>query len=120
MTLSPEVAKKWVVAINRQERAKAALERHFIRGAANLPLVEAIASAITEAENEAQAWRPIETAPKDGSLVLLFSVTEGQDVGHWEVTYAEGFEWMDAQGYSISGVTHWMPLPPSPIPKEPA
>jgi hypothetical protein len=63
---------------------------------------------------DAQGWRAIETAPLDGSDVLLFSTIEGQDVGRWEVTYAAGHEWMDAQGYSIYGVTHWMPLPPPP------
>lgn len=68
---------------------------------------------------DAQGWRPIETAPKDGSPVLLFSTSEGQDVGSWEVTYDAGHEWMDAQGYSIYDVTHWQPLPPPPTKLEP-
>lgn len=83
-------------------------------------------------------WQPIETAPKDGTLVLLhvdfsgrqhrlhdavdWAVTTGQNccdnTGEdvWEVV---GWDWsFDAFETEFiepgSAVTHWMPLPPPP------
>ena len=73
-------------------------------------------------------WRPIETAPKDGSEVLLWIVHTGSDfnpepferlsVGYWErANTTPGFEhparW---ERKWIGEPTHWqtMPQPPSP------
>ncbi len=77
-------------------------------------------------------WRPIETAPKDGTEILL---SNGDDVsqGHWlyEAPYirerrdadgryidqdeSDGFEgWIDWLGGMNPEPTHWMPLPPAP------
>ena len=74
-------------------------------------------------------WQPIETAPKDGTMVL---VSNGKDiaVGAYAVQEYWGYEdepgapglfrkvlkeryaiW-DAEG--ICGLTHWMPLPAPP------
>lgn len=65
-------------------------------------------------------WRPIETAPKDGTEVLLYGRPPHKDdltcyVGRWGT-------WDSAGGPSdcwISGgphyrPTHWMPLPAPP------
>jgi hypothetical protein len=77
-------------------------------------------------------WMPIETAPKDGTEILL---SNGQTVaeGHW--LHQEAYirehrdldgryigqdesdgcdEWMDWSGGMLPEPTHWMPLPPPP------
>ena len=57
---------------------------------------------------------PIETAPRDGTRILLHPAVEVRDAwskGHW--SEQQGC-WL--VGGSASGVTHtyWLPLPPSP------
>lgn len=88
-------------------------------------------------------WMPVETAPKDGTSVLLryykgtktvFSTTSREHVitqayfkprqyDAWGVPY--GNEWCDALGRLICSLdtgkkknvpTHWMPLPAPPLP----
>jgi hypothetical protein len=63
-------------------------------------------------------WNPIETAPKDGTKIILWSA-DGASTGWWE-----NFEddWVSATGacgwenYAqyLRDVTHWMPLPVGP------
>lgn len=59
-------------------------------------------------------WKPIDTAPKDGTYVL---------VGQWMVDYEGpyfrmGVSWWSEQwgwgGNVPDEPTHWMPLPPPP------
>lgn len=66
-------------------------------------------------------WRPIETAPKDGSWILL----RGESgyvrtpyrvaVGHWAVEYRPLSPWQTSERCSFGDdgapPTHWMPLP---------
>lgn len=78
-------------------------------------------------------WRPIETAPRDGSWILLTGgtieygwggddyprVVSGQwstilnnspTEGHWQ------FAWYDGGYYgAYERPTHWMPIPPAPV-----
>lgn len=82
-------------------------------------------------------WQPIETAPRDGSPILIFdptqapsSSTESQSgkvvtyddpryaIGYWRVWKTSG-EWMwGNRNSSYVSPTHWMPLPaPPPEPK---
>jgi hypothetical protein len=52
-------------------------------------------------------WQPIETAPKDGTVVLLSDgkiVKEGHYLGYWS--------WLDLAGDRVP--THWMPMPDPP------
>lgn len=60
-------------------------------------------------------WEPIETAPKDGTLVLLFCPSQFtgdyQIVGLWE----RG-NWRDPDECQPIEATHWMPLPMPPEP----
>lgn len=70
-------------------------------------------------------WRPIETAPKDGTLVDLWSATynarlpdckfeqeEWDEQGHWYQAYSEN---PSCSHYvSDDALTHWMPRPPAP------
>lgn len=68
-------------------------------------------------------WQPIETAPKDGTAVLLYSPRmPGLDIGRW---YDERGPSSDDPGHPDGWFgfiftpwgtepTHWMPLPASP------
>lgn len=75
-------------------------------------------------------WRTIETAPKDGTWVLLTGcISDDEDrgqpcvVGQW-TNYLNGntlpdgwwqFAWFDGGYYGrVSPPTHWMPLPSPP------
>lgn len=65
------------------------------------------------------AWQPIETAPKDGSDVLLFyAEVYGQThqviIGHWNPRGFWVWQHRAVRGYSYEP-THWMPLPPAPV-----
>lgn len=78
-------------------------------------------------------WQPIETAPKDGTWMLVACgwPREDEDMGDWcrivrwagEEQY-KGYPWttMDPEGIEIGGIirenipTHWMLLPPPPTP----
>lgn len=55
-------------------------------------------------------WLPIETAPRDGSPVLIFSVWSDRTVGCWS---AHRGIWVD-QSHGVVVATHWMPLPDPP------
>lgn len=67
-------------------------------------------------------WRPIETAPRDGTDVLVAG--DGWvDAASFGPTKYHGYGWLDAgdrahwDSYTarpLSGVTHWLPLPPPP------
>lgn len=65
-------------------------------------------------------WQPIETAPKDGTRVLLFTTHIPNDyynesfigvqIGRWDCGHmSDGWEFEN-----IGEPTHWMPLPPPP------
>jgi hypothetical protein len=75
-------------------------------------------------------WRPIESAPEDGTLLLLGNADEGWTTearfdserrGWWEINT----HWTDAADGQVYP-THWQPLPPPPgestgsAPAEPA
>lgn len=73
-------------------------------------------------------WRPIETAPRDGTRLLLWN---GDHVLGWFETAIEFTtrvnDWVSglasAAGYDagfdrVHGVTHWMPLPDPPAPDQ--
>jgi hypothetical protein len=57
-------------------------------------------------------WLPIETAPKDGTRIIL-KFTEGVDIGSYikiDILYATAFGWMSSEKYK-SEPTHWLPIP---------
>lgn len=84
-------------------------------------------------------WQPIETAPRDGTRVLLFQDGKRTEIGAWLDTSTEHEELVrrdgkravyeivvDESGYwdgaeEIFAPTHWMPIPapPSPSPSFP-
>lgn len=78
-----------------------------------------------------EGWRPIETAPRDGIHMLLAfghgAVCEGwwsaEIEGNWdEPPCLAGWTVPTLGSFNDYGLkpTHWMPLPPSPTPGEPA
>ena len=67
---------------------------------------------------QAEGWRPIETAPRDGTRILVHPAIEAADAwskAHWS---AQNECWI--VGGSPSGVLHtaWHPLPPPPTSAE--
>ena len=65
---------------------------------------------------QAEGWRPIETAPRDGTEVLANTSGLGRVVVYWD---DEESQWGTGLGYLDRGApTHWMPLPPPPTSAE--
>ena len=71
------------------------------------------------------SWQPIETAPKDGTLVLLYDGSPWPSLGSWRRDYYRedlGEMWLDDSNdeYSLGcaslrlNPSHWMPIPPPP------
>lgn len=61
-------------------------------------------------------WRPIETAPCDGTEILLYEGFQPHiGAGYWNTADAE---WRSSCGNSAlwKSPTHWMPLPDPPLP----
>jgi hypothetical protein len=67
-------------------------------------------------------WQPIETAPKDGTWVLLYDKrSDLAEVAQWDSdkTYFDDcpiYGWHTANGidYMTLTFTHWMPMPEPP------
>lgn len=84
---------------------------------------EAIAAWNRRAPVEGQ-WRPIESAPKDGTVVDLFARSAGFSAGPGRIPecwFSDGRWWRWDSQYGddqcrsrVSNVTHWQPLPPPP------
>jgi hypothetical protein len=84
--------------------------------------------------NKRSAWQPIETAPRDGTWVLLAGgecesneesdnrgrvvtarwTTEFNDFGRWEFAYYDSIFYLEYEN-----PTHWQPLPSPPITPNP-
>ena len=75
-------------------------------------------------------WKPIETAPKDGTRILAYEPTYGVGLAFWQTIrtgtgYAD--EWETITGWRLNGMmfregdldqpTHWQPLPAAPTPE---
>jgi hypothetical protein len=68
-------------------------------------------------------WQPIETAPRDGTAILVCYAQHYESNGFLPVavrwrTYhpnSQGkYEFRDSSGTKIRAITHWMPLPEAP------
>ncbi|MCL1915984.1 MAG: hypothetical protein FWG17_04680 [Desulfovibrionaceae bacterium] len=59
-------------------------------------------------------WRPIATAPKNNTLIVVYGehpeYGHHTDLGH----YTPEGKWMSLVGHHIVELTHWMPLLPLP------
>ncbi len=61
-------------------------------------------------------WQPINTAPKDGTYVLVYGRHEGVRIGKWETLFDD---WEAPYEGGLLEPTHWMPLPDPPTAEEP-
>lgn len=60
-------------------------------------------------------WQPIETAPQDGTEVLLHCAEGDINVAYWDGTWwADTIEGGDVTRRGSGEPTHWMPLPEPP------
>lgn len=63
-----------------------------------------------------QMWQPIETAPKDGTRILIYHEQEGVHLVCWEQvsekdrSYGWQDGWFDIGTFPYTA-SHWMPLP---------
>jgi hypothetical protein len=71
-------------------------------------------------------WKPISTAPRDGTRILLATtncprveIGHCAEDGHWvdDSSEAEGLQgmWFTTDRKYAAGPTHWAPLPEGPV-----
>lgn len=65
-------------------------------------------------------WRPIETAPKDGSEILLGHPDGSMAVGWWREARSHGrvAGWSDGDDFAMTWPSHWKPKPAAPEAKQ--
>lgn len=77
--------------------------------------IERLRARVAELE-AAQEWRPIESAPRDGSRMLLALCDSGHVYwcvsGVWSKRFKNWNDGMEPAG--LADPTHWMPLPAPP------
>lgn len=79
------------------------------------PLHEAITAAILSAESRARPqWQPIETAPRDGTLVLVYKPDQRATGASTFVGYWDGQGWMPVAGAYRVDATEWASCPRPP------
>ena len=62
-------------------------------------------------------WQPIETAPKDGTVVLIFEPSREKwkiNSAYWPNHWHKPCFLSAGQGVMLDKATHWMPLPEPP------
>lgn len=58
-------------------------------------------------------WQPIETAPKDGT-VIIGALIKGRKIWRVHDMCHNGLAFYDLAGGSLPKMTHWMPMPLAP------
>ena len=64
-------------------------------------------------------WQPIETAPKDGSEMLVWEMFGGWFVAKWSLKRKIWVSVWSCMEFDEIEPTHWMPLPDQPEDYEP-
>jgi hypothetical protein len=59
-------------------------------------------------------WRPIESAPKDGTNFLAASPASDVFFAHWASGVVDSSDYCEDSGYAWRHATHWMSLPAPP------
>lgn len=94
--------------------------------------IEIIHAQRESAVAEAMQWRPIATAPKDGTEILLNSAEnayydggvaicgyyDGPVIAKYTGRGCTGWVTQDKLDLAFESTTHWMPLPPAPPAQE--
>lgn len=85
------------------------------------PLIDTFSELARDAANAltAREWQPIDTAPQDGSTIVLGGYGWTRR-GYWAVDNFIGNgrpTWSSEDGHGCGEVTHWMPLPEPPLPQ---
>jgi hypothetical protein len=112
-TMSQYASKDDMIGAMRKRIAELESELEAVgAGGVSGPLVGIAAPPAAQAEG----WRPISTAPRDGTEVLADTSGLGRVVVYWD---DEESQWGTGLGYLDRGApTHWMPLPPPPTSAE--
>lgn len=79
----------------------------------------ALHSALAASHTVVSGWQPIETAPRDGTLIWAFwpvhTRDDQQKTTCWDNSMSDDPRWVDhADSIDWCQPTHWMPLPPAP------
>lgn len=102
------------IAMMRRLNSKEVLAPHAI-----CELLDALEAALARAEGA--GWQPIETAPKDGTRILVWIGDDFPMVAKWkESKYGSWWnpcEDLIADVLGACAPTHWMPLPAAPEPR---
>lgn len=79
-----------------------------------VPGPERVGTALA-GSGEALGWQPIETSPKDGTIVIIATAGApyGPDMARWGKEW-NGPAWLDAGGRPCPPPTHWQPRPDPP------
>jgi len=94
----------------RIEAAARAIAETMLRHG-KAPDAQVLAQAALKAA-DAAAWRPIESAPRDGTTILLYDDRLDRMEAGW--TFA-GDLWQPTGMPYKQSINHWMPLPPPPV-----
>ena len=70
--------------------------------------------AEVEALRAATPWQPIETAPRDGTEILVYTCSGCFYVVSYDDIYSAPWRVINSEGFREHVPTHWMPLPPPP------
>ncbi|MBP8141691.1 MAG: DUF551 domain-containing protein [Acidovorax sp.] len=124
--VDPNMVDDLAAELRRQHARIADLEAQLEAigaGGVSGPLVGRAAPPTAQAEG----WRPISTAPKDGALIVL-GARNGVWIGKYLPVYQSGYRpenpWSsmllnhDHMAERYTRPTHWMPLPPPPTSAE--
>lgn len=120
-TMPEPVGYQWLDTGHFRKKVPADADASAFRSLITTTQAEAYADARVR---EAQQWQPIETAPKDGTAILL-SNERGAWMAKYDPVYPSGyrpenpwFSLMLNHDHMRKGKpcapTHWMPLPPPP------
>jgi hypothetical protein len=63
-------------------------------------------------------WRDIETAPKDGTEILVWRKGWGRHIARWVNEWGDKYFRLASGRDILGGPSHWMPLPDPPSRKE--